>query len=408
MILRKSVATVDETIAEDTKGATTYTYKIAGVTSDDLAINITGAKKKTFNINYVCAHGVLPATAIKTYEAGETKAEKMTLPTPAATDQYTFAGWYPTAEDAEKQTAGKAVTAIAENERGNKTYYAAWTGKTYKVTFDKLEGTTKSGTALDANTQDLSFGKEEALKTFSVAFPGTIGPNGAAFLGWAKSVKDAIAHKVAYTDGQNVVDITDAVDDPETEDKNEADITLYAVWDIDKVTVSFNANGGSFTGGKTSCTETVDYMTGTYKNAADAVEESGIPYRTNFTFLGWTLDPDTVPLVPLTDDEMNVKAVCDVTAYAVWSGAEFILQYYKDNAGTEPGEQVKKNVGDEIKIGYYYEDDTEKAVLSEDDIPTDKKLIGWTENKGSSSIAYADGEEVIIDSPAKEPLSCIW
>ena len=50
---------------------------------------------------------------------------------------------------------------------------------------------------------------EENLKAFAELFPETVGPNGEAFLGWATSSDDALAHKVAYTDGQKVLDIID-------------------------------------------------------------------------------------------------------------------------------------------------------------------------------------------------------
>ena len=81
-----------------------------------------------------------------TYGAG------LTLPTPTRTG-YTFDGWYTTSS-----FSGSKVTSISTTDYGNKTYYAKWTAKTYRVTFDYQGATGGNSTATKNVTYNGTYG----------------------------------------------------------------------------------------------------------------------------------------------------------------------------------------------------------------------------------------------------------
>ncbi|HBZ03608.1 MAG TPA: hypothetical protein DEO83_07360, partial [Lachnospiraceae bacterium] len=382
-------------IPEDGKGATTLTYKISGITSNDFGIKITGAVKKTFNINYVSSIGTIPDDKVTSYTAGGSTVINVT-PT-ESTNKYTFAGWYLTADDAKNLTA-VPVTAIGPEARGNKTLYAAWNGKNYTVTFNKLYGT--NGSTNDTNTQELSFGEEEALKAFSVLFPETTGPNGAEFLGWALSEEAAIAHKVTYTDGQKVVDISEA-DDPKTEDKDESAITLYAVWDITKVNITFDANGGKFTGDKQTEARQIDYATSPAAIFSELESQEKRPVYPGFTFKGWSTNKDAS-----SKDTYPEKQSEDATYYAVWDAGTTTFTYYDNDSKVKKTDTV--TYGTEVTIGKVKNEQNELVdVLESTDIPEGKVLIGWHTSKATQNpnneITFAQGEKITVSTTNAVP-----
>ena len=81
-----------------------------------------------------------------------------------------------------------------------------------------------------------------------------------------------------------------------------ADITLYAQWEKNQYTISYNANGGS----TKASSKTLYY--------GDAVDLSPTATKAGYTFVGWGLSPnDTKPLTSLTMPADNV------TLYALYS-----------------------------------------------------------------------------------------
>ena len=380
---------------EGGKGATTLTYKVSGITSDS-EITINGAVKKVFTVKYVCAPGTVPAEPepVRSYEAGETEASKMTLPTPvpAEPDKYDFVGWYETADDAKEMAPDKKVTVIPASARGHKTYYAAWAGKKYTVTFDKSNGTSGGSDAQTA-IQELTFGVEENLKAFAELFPETVGPNGEAFLGWATSSDDALAHKVAYTDGQKVLDIIQTETQEEGTGEDSA-FTLYAVWDITKVNVFFDANGGSFSDGSDFDTKTLNYG----DKLISAIQErnvDGEPGRTGFEFKGWATKAEAKES-QIIENSSDIAQYEDVTLYAVWKGQARTITYYKDNAGTEEDGHFDVSNGDTLTVGKIKTlDGVRDAEYTTQDGMT---LIGWASTKGSERVMYQTGDEIVVSS----------
>jgi uncharacterized repeat protein (TIGR02543 family) len=113
--------------------------------------------------------------------------------------------------------------------------------------------------------------------------------NGYSFLGWG-TTKDAT--QIAYESGD-----TYGVD---------SNITLYAMWEANLYSVSYNANGGSNAPASQWKTHGVDLTL-----------SSTIPTRTNYKFMGWATAKNT------TTVSYNAGAVyknnANITLYAIWT-----------------------------------------------------------------------------------------
>ncbi len=110
---------------------------------------------------------------------------------------------------------------------------------------------------------------------------------GYTFLGWGTGEGDTVP---SYLPG-------------ETYTSDQA-LTLYAVWESDQHTVSFDANGGE---------NAPDALTA---EGAEAVIPSGEPTRAHHQFLGWAMDRDAKKADYQPGETCEISS--DVTFYAVW------------------------------------------------------------------------------------------
>ncbi|MBR2742689.1 MAG: InlB B-repeat-containing protein [Clostridia bacterium] len=118
-----------------------------------------------------------------------------TLPT-ATRSGYSFDGWYTAASGGTKITTSTLVTGAA-------TYYAHWTSVSYTVKYNQ---NVDNGKIMDIADQTKT--KDQDLK-LSTVVPAR---NGYTFAGWATSAGGSVTYKPGDTY------------------KNNADVTLYAVW----------------------------------------------------------------------------------------------------------------------------------------------------------------------------------
>ena len=224
-------------------------------------------------------------------------------PIPASEMQrngYTFLGWAfgkdaETAryDAADKMSVQDIVSVAAKNgllKDNAVTLYAVWEAKTYTFHLDANGGTVYGMDVLTKEKQCTD----------------TLGPvndqmeyDGHTFLGWAAS-EDAGAENVIYGPTEKMQC---------SELASEGHFTLYAVWDVDQLTVSYSDNGGE----KLNATATMDYGTtitidpnggvyddnDSYKDQTDAFTytvEANItlanPTRDGYTFTGWAYNAD--------------------------------------------------------------------------------------------------------------------
>ncbi len=197
----------------------------------------------------------------------------VTTPANPTKTGYTFASWNP----------DLPATFPAENA----TYTAKWNANTYTVKFEANDG---SGTMTD---QTFSYDVEQALTA------NTFTRDGYEFEGWAKSTDGDIV----YTDGQTVLNLTS---------ENNATVTLYAVWEIENYTITYNLNGG-INAQSNPDNYTIETETITLEN----------PTRTGYTFEGWYDVETFTEESKITKIEKGSTGV--QTLYAKWIATETFI-----------------------------------------------------------------------------------
>lgn len=170
---------------------------------------------------------------------------------------YTFLGWY-------TDSSCTVPYNFAGTVKGNITLYAKQIINTYTVTFNPTGGTVTSGNAV----QTINYG--------GYATAPTVTRTGYTFSGWDKTFNNITG-----------------------------DLTVNALWTINTYTVTFNANGGTVTGGETI--QTVEY--GSSATAPTVT-------RTGYNFVGW--------------DKAFDNVTGDITITAQWEIIKFTVTFIVD------------------------------------------------------------------------------
>ena len=306
-------------------GETAYDFNTA-VTADVALTAKWNAIEYT--ISYVLNGGTNADDAITTFTV---KSDEITLLAPTR-EGYSFDGWY------NAETGGDKVTVIEAGSIGNITLYARWTTESHTVSFNSDGGSTvdnitvnhgekvtapkaptKDGyafagwyvgdTAYDFNTAVTAdvvlTAKWDAIE-YTISYVLNGGMNDGEVITEYTIESDTIVHPVPVRDGYTFLGWFDAEvggNKSETiESGSTGHVTLYAVWRIDSVEVSFEANGGSLDDGAE--VQKVDYG-----NTVAFVE----PVRENYLFLGWYTDE------ALTQSyDFNSAVTQSFTLYAKW------------------------------------------------------------------------------------------
>ena len=195
---------------------------------------------------------------------------------------YALTGYSNTNGGSKNYEVTNAVTgAFIDTNYPSKTVYVVFTANTYKVVFNNNGG---SGT-MDAITctydKDCTLTKNTFTKT------------GYTFAGWSKTSTGSIE----YTNGATVKNLAAS-----------GSMTLYAKWTANTYTVSYNANGGSGTMNKTTCT----YDT-------DCTLKANSFTKTGYTFASWTKDSTTGTGYTAGSTVKNLATSGNVNMYAKWN-----------------------------------------------------------------------------------------
>lgn len=139
---------------------------------------------------------------------------------------------------------------------------------------------------------------------------------GYTFVGWAKS---STATTKDYSAGGSYT--TNASD------------TLYAVWSVNKYTITLNANGGT-NGSVTSVSKT-------YGQSATLPSAANSPTRANYNFLGWSETMNTTSATWAAGASYTKAITANTTLYAVWELAYIkpqisnLIAYRCDSGGNQ-------------------------------------------------------------------------
>jgi hypothetical protein len=176
-------------------------------------------------------------------------------------------------------------------------------------------------------------------------------------MGWAASSTGS----VIYTDGQSVTNLSTTVG---------ATITLYAVWNSNSYTVTYNANGGFGTMANST------YVIGETKNL-----NANTFTRTGYNFMGWAAS--STGSVIYTDGQnvinLSTTAGTAVILYAVWSPFFTVIYDANGGSGTMGNSIIPFGESQNLKTNAFTR--------------FDYTFMGWA-SSSTGSVIYTDGQNV--------------
>jgi uncharacterized repeat protein (TIGR02543 family) len=238
-------------------------------------------------IEYELNGGSFPVNANVQYLFSRTSTTAYTLPIPVRTG-FNFDGWYTDAE-----LSADLVTEVPVGTSTAFKVHAKWSAGASFVSFDANGGSLVSPLTVNYN----DFAIQPANPTRS----------GYTFAGWA-SVNDNAASSFDF----NNTRIT-------------SNLTLYAKWNRNAYTITYNSNGGS-----SVASASVEYL--------DKVIRPSNPTRASKVFKGWFKDEALV--VPF--DFENEQVTANITLYARWSDV-FRFDFESNDGSYVAGFDVELN-----------------------------------------------------------------
>lgn len=264
---------------------------------------------------------------VESYKGGS----KVTIKSTSFTnDGYTLSYWSTSANGSEIYTFGQEITLTKDL-----TLYAAWVenAKSVSVTFN-------SG-ILEKDAQIISVDKGKEILLPAGDSLWTV--NGYTFSGWAETATGKIKYKAG------------------SKYSAKADITLYAVWTENKVTLAYNANGGN------GSIESVTVAQGTEVTIAD---ENALS-RDGYILSSWTDGA--------TNYDLGFKLILssNITLYAVWTEKTHI-KYYN---------------GDELIAKGYLQDSGFIGIGDGSGLSKAGYILYWTTNSDGTGTLYDIGDK---------------
>ena len=207
---------------------------------------------------------------------------------------YTLTGYSNTSGGSKNYEVTSTVTGeFIDKHYPSKTVYVVFTANTYKIAFNNNGGTGSMDTITCTYDKDCTLTKNAFTKT------------GYTFAGWSKTSTGSIE----YTNGSTVKNLATS-----------GSITLYAKWTANTYTVSYNANGGSGTMSKTTCTYDTNCTI-----AANTFTKTG------YTFASWTKDSTTGTSYTAGSTVKNLATSGNVNMYAKWNTNTYKIAYTMNN-----------------------------------------------------------------------------
>ncbi|MBQ3005149.1 MAG: InlB B-repeat-containing protein, partial [Clostridia bacterium] len=180
---------------------------------------------------------------------------------------------------------------------------------------------------------------------------------GYTFKGWSTTRGATTA---TYTNAQSVKNLTNIPD---------STVTLYAVWELNKYTVSYNANGGS--GAPSAQTKT---------HGTALTLSTTKPTREGYTFEGWNTAQNGSGTDYASGGSYTSNA--SVTLYAQWAPAITYTVKYDANGGT----------GTTADSTHVY--GTAKALTANGFTRTGYTFLGWSKSKTATTATYTNKQSV--------------
>ena len=241
-------------------------------------------------VNYSISYSLNGGSLSGQKTSYDIETANFTLPTPLKSG-YTFTGWTGTG----LSSATKSVT-VSKGSTGNRSYTANWSTSDYTVSFNYNKPSTATGTMSGNRTTSKGV-------TYAAAYGTLPQPSipGWTFNGWytAASGGSKISATTTYTAAGNQ--------------------TLYAHWTMNTYSISYNANGGSLSGQKTSYNVNTDSFT------------LPTPTKNGYTFTGWMGSNGTTAQKSVT----ITKGSTGNKSYAAnWTPNVLTVKYHNDGGSS--------------------------------------------------------------------------
>lgn len=247
--------------------------------------------------------------------------------------------------------------------------YASWKPVTAKVIFDKNDGTGKTYSESYTAGNSNSFGMNLTDRTGQF---GLWDRTGYTLLGWSTSkTATSATYPVYATVTDNWIG------------NNRNGVTLYAVWQINKYTISFNGNGGTGVPSNQTKTYGTNLVLSTVVPKKEATSSSG--YIIKYELEGGTLSKDS---------DTSLK----ITSYT--------FNKWKDLSGTlyASGGTYTKNQNDTLTAQWNTSVSYSSITLPEASRPN-CKLLGWSTSAGGN-VVYTVGQSITPSS--NMTLYAVW
>ena len=267
---------------------------------------------------------------------------------------YTFTGWNTQPDGGgTAYTNGESVKNLTAIEGDTVTLYAQWRANSYTIQFD---GNTADG----GSTSDQVMTYDQAANLTANGYTKT----GYTFTGWNTQSDGG---GTAYTDGQNVVNLTSVEGES---------VTLFAQWRANNYTIQFDGNTSD--GGDTA------NQVMTYDQAANLTVNGYT--KTGYTFTGWNTQSDGGGTT--YTDGQNVSNLTSVeagkvTLYAQWRANSYTIQFDGNTAdgGSTPVQSMVYDTAANLTANGYTK--------------TGYTFAGWNTQSDGGGTAYTDGQNVI-------------
>lgn len=142
------------------------------------------------------------------------------------------------------------------------------------------------------------------------------------FMGWGF---EPDSDEVIFTDKQSVKDVTEALARfYNYQFEAPGEVKLYAIWEQNLYTITYNGNGGKLSNGSKTCTQTMT------AGQIDMLDKNAFT-RKGYTFMGWSTNKKAT--APMYEDRESVieslssKNKGKVTLYAVWKLNSYNIQF---------------------------------------------------------------------------------
>ena len=371
------------------RGTSAVTYSCAAkLTGIDVASG-TMTHKRSYTIPALAkytvsynANGGTGAPSSQTKYYGKSLTISTTKPTRTG---YTFKGWALTSGGTVYYTPGSTC---GKNE--NLTLYAVWQENALTVnyysnyaTYATVEGTAVSVSASsNVKVHSQKFYYDNActnglsnVQNTEYLYLSRTGYTPTGNWGTSTSGGTLVDEDTSFATGQALAEALG-----KTLKSGDASINLYAQWQLNTYTVSYNANGG--TGAPSSQTKT---------HGKDLTLSTTKPTRTGYSFKGWGVSANdtTVDYSPGSSYTANNS----ITLYAIWEIYTYTVSYDATGGTGAPSSQ-KKTHGVPLTLS-----NTKPT-------RTGYRFIGWGTYYGDTVVDYSPGD--ILEVNASVTLYAIW